>query len=339
MKLLILGSNSQLGRALEALLGSLGIGFHGVDGREIELPRKQDVIRLISRHKPDQVINVASYTNLVKAENDPEAAALCDIVNTQGVSVLAEVCSQLDIPLLHHSSSYVFDGQKLRPYEEDEATNPVCRYGLSKWYGERAIRDSWEKHVIVRTDWLFSTWRDNFFRQHIEACKANGGVTAVMNHRFSPTPASDAARVFVAIARQVDCQASVWGTYHYSALQPMTEEHFVETVLKEAMKHDPALASLADSISIKLKPVSLPYIANTTLASQKVMDTFGIKPRSRASELVRVIRNIYEPDLAGAGSADEVPAGDAALPAVNKDKKPQTRRKRTAIRKKPSKGS
>jgi dTDP-4-dehydrorhamnose reductase len=293
VKLLLLGANSQLGRALEDLLSQGNYDFDSVDSHGIDLPRKRDVIKLISRSKPDQVINVASYTNLLKAETDPEAARLCDIINTQGVSILAEVCEKLDIPLLHHSSSYVFDGQKVRPYEEDEATNPVCRYGLSKWYGERAIRDSLEKHTIVRTDWLFSTYRDRFFRLHIENCKENNGETQVMDHRFSPTAAEDAARVFLAITQQIDCEANAWGTYHYSALQPMTEEHFVENLLREASDYDADLKKLEDSITINITAAEPPYIANTTLNPKKLMETFGIKPRSRAADVTRVIRHIY----------------------------------------------
>jgi dTDP-4-dehydrorhamnose reductase len=345
VKLLLLGSNSQLGRALEALLTSRGINFQSVGSQEVDLPRKQDVIRLISRYKPDQVINAASYTNLVKAEADPEAARLCDIINTQGVSVLAEVCSKLELPLIHHSSSYVFDGLKLRPYEEDEATNPIGRYGQSKWYGERAIRDMLAQHIIVRTDWLISVWRDRFFRQHLEECKATGGKTTVYEHRFSPTPADDVARVFLAIAQQLDCQARVWGTYHYSALQPMSEEHFVETLFKEAAKLDPEIAALSGKIKISTQPVERPYIANTTLNSAKLMDTFGIKPRSRAAEVTRILNNIYGITVVPVAIKPEVPENSEVADAqsephenqeaANKDnRRSKPRRKATRVVKK-----
>ena len=215
------------------------------------------------------------------------------MINAQGVSILAEVCQQLDIPLIHQSTSYVFDGQKLRPYEEDEKTNPVSRYGQSRWYGERSIRETHDKHIILRTDWMFSRHRNRFFKAHIDACKANKGKTEVMNHRFSPTPAEDVARVILAIARQVDCAAEAWGTYHYSSLQPMSEEHFVETILKEASEYDDELAKLDDKFEITINEVEPPYIPNTTVNSQKIMETFGIKQRSRAAAVTYLLKSLY----------------------------------------------
>lgn len=313
MRLLVLGSGSQLGRELAALLKQRGVAHQLVETRELELSRKQDIIRLIGRYKPNQVINAASYSNLSKAEEDEEAANLCDLINTEGVSKLAEVCASLDLPLIHHSSSSVFDGEKLRPYEEEDETGPQSRYGLSKWYGERAVRDTLDQHVIIRTDWLFSVYRDRFFRLHIDACKENDGHTEVMDHRFSPTAAADAARVFLAVAEQVDCQAQVWGTYHYCALQPMSEAQFVDAFLREAMNYDPALKKLEDKIEIAVRPTEAPYIANTALNCQKIMETFGIKQRSRSGEVGRVLKTIY-------GIADEA---DYSEPSVIRDEIPE----------------
>src|SRR5690606_35712357 len=136
MKLLVLGANSQLGFALTRLLQTQGVDFQALASTELDLLKQADVVKAVSRISPTQILNVASYSNLERAENDPEAARECDIVNTRCVSTLAEVCRHLNLPLLHHSSSFVFDGQKVHPYTEDDETNPVCRYGMSKWYGE-----------------------------------------------------------------------------------------------------------------------------------------------------------------------------------------------------------
>lgn len=293
MRLLVLGANSQLGLALTRLLQTQGVDFQALARTEVNLLKQAEVVKAVGRISPTQVINVATYSNLEKAENDPEAARECDIVNTQGVSTLAEVCQHLNLPLLHHSTSFVFDGQKVHPYTEDDETNPVCRYGMSKWYGERAIRDALPLHIILRTDWLFSRDRPGFFQQHIENCKRNGGRLEVMNHRFSPTPAVDAARVLLAIARQVDCAADVWGTYHYCAMQPMSQETFVEQFLHEASKYDPALAAVLPQLQITKLPVHKPYIGNTVLSTQRIFETFGIKQRSRAGELTALLQQLY----------------------------------------------
>jgi dTDP-4-dehydrorhamnose reductase len=328
MRLLVLGANSQLGASLTRLLQRQGVDFHALATSELNLLKQADVVKAVSRISPTQIVNVATYSNLEKAESDPEAARECDIVNTRGVSILAEVCKHLGLPLLHHSSSFVFDGQKVHPYTEEDETNPVCRYGMSKWYGERAIRDALPLHVILRTDWMFSRDRPNFFQLHIEACKRNKGKHEVMNHRFSPTPASDVARVLLAIARQVDCTADAWGTYHYCSLQPMSQEHFVEQFLHEAGKYDPELAALLPALQITKLPVQKPYIPNTVLSTQRIFETFGIKQRSRAGELTALLQQLYgieqpEPELI-------IDSVTEAAPAPERKPKPRSKAKAKA---------
>jgi dTDP-4-dehydrorhamnose reductase len=317
VKFLVLGANSQLGMALTRLLHSQGLSCAALSTSELDLLKSSEVVKAISLAAPTQVVNVATYSNLEKAERDPEAARECELVNTQGVSTLAAVCRQLNLPLLHHSSSYVFDGQKVHPYTEDDETNPVCRYGLSKWYGERAIREAQPQHVILRTDWIFSRERPAFFQQHIEACKQHKGRLEVMNHRFSPTPAADVARVLLAIARQVDCAGEVWGTYHYSALQPMGQEHFVEHFLQEASKYDEELAALLPTLKITRLPVEKPYIPNTVLSTQRLFETFGIKQRSRNAELTALLQGLYgivpvEQQAVAAQEAELMPEASSA---------------------------
>lgn len=314
MKLLVLGANSQLGRALSALLQAEGVDFEAVQTRDLDLLQSSAVVKTLSRLAPTQVINVATYANLEKAERDPAAARECDIVNTSGVSTLAEVCQHLDLPLLQHSSSYVFDGLKVHPYTEQDDTNPVGRYGQSKWYGERAIREALPRHVILRTDWIFSRERPQFFQRHIAACKQNQGRLEVMNHRFSPTPAADVARVLFAIANQVDCQADAWGTYHYCALQPMSQDFFVEHLLQEAARYDPELAALLPGLQITKLPVQKPYIPNTVLSAQLLFETFGIKQRTRAGELNALLRALYGISTEQDGAAAVVGPDDAELP-------------------------
>ena len=322
MRLLVLGANSQLGSALTRLLQTQGVDFQALDSTELNLLKPAEVVKAVSRISPTQIINVATYSNLERAERDPEAARECDIVNTRGVSTLAEVCKHLNLPLLHHSSSFVFDGQKTHPYTEDDETNPVCRYGMSKWYGERAIRDALPLHIILRTDWLFGRDKPGFFQRHIDACKRNKGKHEVMNHRFSPTPAADAARVFLAIARQIDCAAEAWGTYHYCALQPMSQEHFVEHVLHEAAKYDPELAELLPQLQITKLPVQKPYIANTVLSTQRIFETFGIKQRSRAGELTALLQQLY-----GVEQPEPQLVEDEGEPVMTEPRKPKPRPK------------
>lgn len=326
MKLLIVGGDSLTGRALQDLLArhaadtpaEARVGSRFVTSADLNLLQKMDVAKVVSQFAPTVVINVASYSNLELSEKDAAAARLCDEQNSLVPAVLAEVCAHLNLPLVQHSSSFVFDGLKLHPYTEEDAANPVCRYGRSKWYGERAIRDTLPTHLILRTDWVFSVQHPTFFRRHIENCKQQQGRLEVLNHRFCPTPAADVARVLLSIARQIDCAADVWGTYHYAAQQPLSQEAFVEQLLHEAAQFDPQLAAVLPSLQFSKVPVQLPYIANSVLNGQKLFETFGIKPRPRTLAVTAVLRDLYGlPDVAIAPADSGAPA-EVSVPLASR---------------------
>jgi dTDP-4-dehydrorhamnose reductase len=114
-----------------------------------------------------------------------------------------------------------------------------------------------------------------------------------MHHRFSPTPAEDAARVMLAIAHQVDCRANAWGTYHYCALQAVNQEQFVEGFLQQAGELDPVLQKTLKNLELKLQDSEPPYIANSALDCSHIMATFGIKQRPRGEAVTAMINSLY----------------------------------------------
>ena len=336
----MLGADSLLGKALVRLLVKQGIEHRALGRADFQLLKKMEVVRLFTKQSPTQVIHTAIHSTAEKMESDPHEAERCDIINSRGMSTLAEVCSQLNIPLIHHSGSLVFDGNKTHPYLETDETNPVSRYGKSLWFAERSIRDTLASHVILRTDWVFSTDNPDFFRRHIEVCKKNKGKLDVMNMRFSPTPAQDLARVVLAIANQIDCAADAWGTYHYCAQQPLSQEYFVEHFLQEASRYDPALEKTLPALEITKLPVQLPYIGNTVLGCQHIFETFGIKQRTRSAELVALIQKLYNlqpeeaPELLVEGFDDRensrTEEKKAKIAAEMKGEKPKKRVRKSA---------
>ncbi len=330
MKLLVVGGNSVVGAALQTLLVERNVEHKILNTDELNFQKKMEVAKAVSQYAPTQIINVASYGNLELAEKDADAARLCDEYNSLIPAVLAEVCAHLALPLIHHSSSFVFDGLKVHPYSEEDPVNPVCRYGRSKWYGERSIKDALPTHIIVRTDWVFSEHDAGFFQKHIDSCKEQNGRLELINNRFSPTPASDVARVLLAIAQQLDCAADVWGTYHYCSQQPLTQETFVEQFLQEAGKYDTQLQAVLKTLQIVKLPVKLPYIANTVLNVQKVFETFGIKPRTRNTAVSTLLRQLYHLQDAGAPAAPITAAienSDNGMKLPLKVRKPKSRRR------------
>jgi dTDP-4-dehydrorhamnose reductase len=330
VNLLILGADSPVGQALVEALVREDQVHTALATEEFLSLQKPELVKTLSRLNPTQVIYVASFDDIAAAESDADAARRCDQVNTLGAAEVAEVCQKLQVPLLHHSSSQVFDGRKVHPYREEDETNPQSRYGQSKLGAERAIRELLPTHVILRTDWVFDTSKSGYFENLLTSVRQNEGKLVVRNQRFCPTPSADVARVLLGITRQVDCQAEVWGVYHYCALQPVAQETFVEQVIQEAAKYDPELSALLPQLQISKEAVEAPWIANSVVGTQKIFETFGIKQRSRAAALTAVLQKLcnYTPPETPATAEVSVEAPPPApAPAQEGERNAQPRRK------------
>ncbi len=150
-KILIIGAKGMLGRELveEFRLGNQVIGW---DRGEIDITRIADRRSQIADLKPDLVINAAAYNNVDKAESEPD---LANAVNGYAVGYLASICQELDIPLVHYSTDYVFDGTNKEGYIEEDRPNPMSAYGASKYLGERELQKNSDKFYLIRLSRLF----------------------------------------------------------------------------------------------------------------------------------------------------------------------------------------
>lgn len=301
MKLLLVGAGSPVGMELIKQLQQRGVEYFAPEPGRIDSRDPLSFAKVITQCAPDQVINLASYRAgsqlaILEAEKNPQD---CDAINHEQASVIAQVCDHLNIPLVHLSSAYVFNGDKKLGYSEQDATKPVGVYGATSLSGEQAICGVLEKHIIVRTGWIFGQGQDELIRRWIAEARAAEGAVSVSRRKFSPTPVEDVARVLMAIALQVDCHANVWGIYHYCGLETKRESEFVQQVLKLAAQHDESVYKLLDHLSLNLLRADPPEIANTTLATKKIFDTFGIKQRSWNGSLQNLIKSFYKPETRG----------------------------------------
>ncbi|MAX07573.1 MAG: hypothetical protein CMQ08_06320, partial [Gammaproteobacteria bacterium] len=165
-------------------------------------------------------------------------------------------------------------------------------YGLASLQGERAVRRH-TSHIVIRSGWLFGKKKRGLIKSWIRAAARDQGQLPVSRRRFSPTHTGDLAAAILAVCQQIDCEANVWGTYHYSGLETKRENEFVEQVMKYAANHDELIYQLLDSIKITEQDVRAPEILNSTLSSKKIFDTFGIKQKSWHGDLQDVIKLLY----------------------------------------------
>ena len=160
MKILVTGKNGQVGHELMRSLAPLG-QVVGVDVKECDLAQSAAIDGLLERVKPDIIINPAAYTEVDKAESQPTIA---HAVNAQAPKLLARYAARHNIPIIHFSTDYVFDGKKDGPYTEEDEANPRSVYGKTKWLGEDSVRKLAAKHIIIRTSWVFGSHGVNFLK-------------------------------------------------------------------------------------------------------------------------------------------------------------------------------
>jgi len=232
MRVLVTGAKGQVGSELILEGEKRGIQMLATGRAELDITRQDAVNSFIQTQKPDILINAAAYTAVDKAESEPELAYA---INRDGAANLAQACADNNIPLMHISTDYVFDGNKEGAYTESETPNPQCIYGKSKLEGERAIESILEQYLILRVSWVFGANGNNFVKTMLRLGKERDVIKVVADQRGGPTWAGDiAATMLNLVKRWGDGEIISWGTYHYSG-QPATTWHgFAEAIFEKA---------------------------------------------------------------------------------------------------------
>ena len=213
MKIAVVGSEGQIAHSLRILGRARGLYVFSAGRPEVDLTRPQSVGEFLDRIKPDLVVNAAAYTAVDKAENDSEQAFL---VNATGAGEVARLCSQINRPLVHISTDFVFDGSSRTPYVETDAVLPLNVYGASKAAGEVAVRRALVQNIIIRTAWVYGAHGGNFVKTMLRLGAERPELSVVDDQRGSPTSAADIADAILQIAPRLvaNPEPSLWGTYH-----------------------------------------------------------------------------------------------------------------------------
>lgn len=211
LKILISGQHGQVSTELQRHLK--GLGQLIVPGRnEFDLAQPEMIRQQVRSLRPDLIINAAAYTAVDKAEREHASAFA---INATAPGILAELAFELDIPMIHYSTDYVFDGRKDTPYTEADQPNPLNVYGASKLAGEQAIRAVNGEHLILRTSWVYSRHGRNFLLTMLRLLQEKPHLRVVADQIGAPTWAGTiAASTRALIERWQAGQHGAWGTYH-----------------------------------------------------------------------------------------------------------------------------
>lgn len=290
MRILLFGANGQVGRETAALAAARGVDLFGVDRARADIADPVAVARLFAEVAPTLAINAAAYTAVDRAESEPEAATRG---NATGPGVLAERCARLGVPLIHISTDYVFDGTKAGAYVEADPIAPLGVYGRTKAAGEAAVRAADERHVILRTSWVYGVHGANFLKTMLRLAGERDRLTIVADQRGCPTATRDIAEALLAVARQMEAGTARFGTYHFAGSGVTTWHGFARAIISAAARHTGRTPEVA-AITTADYPTPARRPANSELDSSLFERTF----RYRAAPWETRVREIVDALLA-----------------------------------------
>jgi dTDP-4-dehydrorhamnose reductase len=291
MKILILGSNGQLGSELmhRALRRTWDIA--GVDFPECDITSEESLRHVLKEHGPFEiVINAAAYTAVDRAESEPDAAFA---VNRDGAQLLARSCAVHNCALIHISTDYVFDGSGIRPYQPEDPVCPLGVYARSKAEGEAAIRENWGRHIIVRTSWLFGPHGPNFVKTILRLSSEREELRIIDDQVGCPTYAGDLAEALLDAAAQVSNKPGGWGTYHFCNQGAVSWYAFTRRIIALANTYSKFKVKEIAPILTAHYPLPAPRPAYSVLDCTSFEKTFGVVRRPWEAGLKEMLTAVY----------------------------------------------
>ena len=274
--ILVFGKNGQVAQELD-----LHANIITLDRSEADLLDADSCAKAIERYKPNAVINAAAYTAVDKAQ---EQKAEAYQINALAPGIMAEACAKLNIPLVHISTDYVFDGTGDIAWKPSDNTSPQNVYGASKRQGEAFVIQSGATYAILRTSWVVSAHGNNFVKTMVKLSKSHDVVKVVDDQIGGPTAAKDIANTCIEIANQLIENPHKSGVYHYSGAPDVSWCDFANAIFKTIKSE-----TMAISISTSEYPTPVKRPLNSRLDCQLTCEVFHINRPSWRDSLINII--------------------------------------------------
>jgi len=270
----LVGNEGMLGTEISLLLKEKGFRFTGTD-RETDITDIDALRSFIKQSTSDNdsvkwIVNCAAYTAVDKAEDDKET---CHLINIEGSRNISAVANEIDAAIIHISTDYVFNGCGMKPYTEDDETDPIGIYGLSKRYGEIKVLEENSKSYIIRTAWLYGKYGNNFVHTMLRLMKEKETISVVNDQKGCPTWAKDLAQTIIEFIKQSNSGKSIpYGIYNFTNEGEITWYDFAQEIYKQAK----AAGVLTKDCQI-MPCTSADFPAKVTRPAYSVLDKTKIK--------------------------------------------------------------
>jgi len=275
-RILLTGSNGQVGWELLRTLGALG-EIVSTDSRTLDLADADAVRDAVRGLAPDIIVNPAAYTAVDKAESESERARA---INAIAPGVLAEEAARLGALLVHYSTDYVFDGSGDAPWREDDAPGPLNVYGATKLQGEQAIAAAGCRHLIFRTSWVYGARGSNFLLTMRRLMRERSELKIVADQIGAPTWCRDLAEATAQVLAQVRAaDESHWGVYHMTNAGATSWHGFAEAIRSLDAFDETVVPARLVPIPSADYPTPARRPLNSRLDNEKLTRAFGLRLR------------------------------------------------------------
>jgi dTDP-4-dehydrorhamnose reductase len=266
MTWLVLGAKGQLGQELIQLLKIKQIEATGTDRNEIDFAKPNEIAEKLTKLNPSHIVNCGAYTQVDKAEEEPE---LANLINAQAVGVIAKFASERKIPFVHISTDYVFDGTSTIAYLEDDKINPQSVYGSSKALGEKEASGNNPDSYILRTAWVYGEYGSNFPKVIAKKLRNKESLNVVNDQVGAPTWTLDLASAIIEILEK----KPIPGIYHVTNSESCSWFEFAQAIAK-TLNVDEKLVKPTDSKSFVRPAVRPKY----SVLSNSKWENAGLTP-------------------------------------------------------------
>jgi dTDP-4-dehydrorhamnose reductase len=273
-KILVIGRIGQVGHELHRGRWPAGFAVEFVERPQLDLTHPDEARHIVVAARPDIVVNAAAYTAVDAAESERDTAFA---INRDGPAMLANACREIGAALIHYSTDYVYDGAKAGAYVETDPIAPLSVYGASKAEGDAAIAARLERHVILRTSWVYSAAGHNFVKTMLRLGAERDRLGIVDDQHGSPTAAADIAAATIAVCAALAAgKNDGYGVFHFCGGGTTTWHGFAREIFRVAASHGRKTPRLVEPIPTEAYKLPAVRPRNSRLDCGRIARAYGI---------------------------------------------------------------